>query len=663
MFKVFAACVVLVLAAGQVAAAGSSKPNVLFIAIDDMNDWTTLFDESNPIHTPNLERLAARGCFFSKAYCASAGCNPSRTALLTGLLPTSSGVYTANPWREALPDAVTLPQYFESCGYATRGAGKILHHGPSGAGVETNPDFQEFFKMLPARKTGPTYNGYTEGLLASTSGDWGEHAEKMIDIDTVEWVEERMDEEWDRPLFLAAGIFRPHLPFYAPPAIFEQYPFDETRMPPMPKDDLNDVPPLGVIMAHGEFERYQKPVAAPVNSPGSLKKMVQSYQASATFADSMVGRLLDKLDASGRADSTIIVLWADHGYHLGDKENCVKFTLWEKANHVPFIIVAPGITKAGSRCDRPVSLVDIYPTLLELCGLPAKADNDGQSLVPLLKNPQQKWSRPAIMTQGRGNHAIRTDRWRYIHYKDGTEELYDHECDPWEITNLASDARYASVIEEHKQWLPKTEKAAYFPEGWRPRRKRKSTSGGETVAPAVVGLAVKAGPNDILIADFEGETYDGWTVAGDAFGARPAIANVVPKNKVTGCQGHGLVNTSLGGDKPTGMLTSPEFTIERKHLHFLIGAGNHAGKTCMNLLVDGAVVRTAAGSAQKDDQQREILVWHSWDVAEFSGKKAVLQIVDQHSGGWGHINIDYIVQSDDVACAGEPEEAKQVQGK
>jgi len=445
---------------GLFSAVAAEKPNVLFIAIDDMNDWTTVFDKDNPIRTPNLERLAKRGCFFSKAYCAVPGCNPSRTALLTGLLPTTSGVYSnGDPWRKALPDAVTLPKYFENHGYATRGAGKIFHHGATGAEDPDNPSFQDFFKMLPERKTGPNYNGYTEGSVSKTSGDWGEHAEKMIDIDTVEWVEARMAEKWDKPLFLAAGIFRPHLPHYAPLAIFEQYPFDATKMPPMPKDDLNDIPPLGLAMAHTQFERYNLPAAAPVESPGSLKKLVQCYQASATFADSMVGRLLDKLDASGRADNTIIVLWADHGYHLGDKENCVKFTLWEKANRVPFIIVAPGIAKAGSRCDRPVSLLDLYPTLLELAGLPAKADNDGQSLVPLLKNTQLTWARPAIMTQGRGNHAVRTDRWRYIRYEDGTEELYDHDNDPWEITNLAGDGKYAQTIAAHKQWLPKTEKA------------------------------------------------------------------------------------------------------------------------------------------------------------------------------------------------------------
>jgi arylsulfatase A-like enzyme len=182
--------------------------------------------------------------------------------------------------------------------------------------------------------------------------------------------------------------------------------------------------------------------------------MIQCYQASADFADQMVGRLLDKLDASGRAENTIIVLWADHGYHLGDKESCVKFTLWEKANRVPFIVVAPGVTKPGSRCSRPVSLLDIYPTLIELAGLPEKNDLEGNSLVPLLEGPAREWV-PALMTNGKGNHAVRSDRWRYIRYKDGTEELYDHTNDPWEWTNLATNAEYKDIIEEHKKWLPK----------------------------------------------------------------------------------------------------------------------------------------------------------------------------------------------------------------
>jgi len=405
------------------------KPDVLFIAIDDMNDWLKLFDADNPIKTPNLERLAKRGMFFRRAYCVSPACNPSRAAILTGLRPSTSGVYgNHDAWRKLVPEAVTLPRYFRQFGYATRGAGKIFHHGEAGADHPGRPSFEKFFDMLPARAPEHNYNGYRTGNLSKVWFDWGEHTQKMIDLDTVEWVEKAMEQRTDKPLFLAAGIFKPHLPFYAPPEVFRGYPFI-----------------------------YENTTRQPIGSPGSLKKMVQCYQASADFADRMVGRLLDKLDAVGRADRTIIVLWSDHGYHLGDKKSCVKFTLWEKANHVPFIIVAPGVAEPGSVCDATVSLLDIYPTLVDLCGLPASKQAEGRSLVPLLKDPKAAWEWPAVMTMGRGNHAVRSDRWRYIRYSDGSEELYDHNSDPWELRNVAKEARYTTIIEKHKQWLPEKE--------------------------------------------------------------------------------------------------------------------------------------------------------------------------------------------------------------
>ena len=437
------------------------RPDVLFIAIDDMNDWTTLFDAKNPIKTPNLVRLAKRGMFFSKAYCAVAACTPSRTAILTGYSPTTSGSYRNDDFlRDVVPDAVTLPDYFRRSGYSSKGAGKIFtHFNGADGGDPAGKTFDEFKPMVGTRAPEKNYNGYTEkeDPLHVLPFDWGEHTQKMIDIDMVEYIEKVMDQEWKKPMFLAAGIFKPHLPFYAPPETFEKYPFDDTIFPEMKADDLDDVGEIAKEMAHSEHFIYSNTTAKPENDPGSLKKMIQCYQASADFCDQMVGRLLDKLDETGRADNTIIILWADHGYHLGDKESCVKFTLWEKANRVPFIIVAPGITKPGSRCNRPVSLLDIYPTLVELAQLEPKKDLDGKSLVLLLNDPTQKWH-PALMTMGRGNHAVRSDRWRYIRYRDGSEELYDHSKDPWEWTNLAGQAQYARVIDEHKKWLPTKEK-------------------------------------------------------------------------------------------------------------------------------------------------------------------------------------------------------------
>ena len=441
------------------------KPNVLFIAIDDMNDWTTVFDKGNPIKTPHLERLAARGMFFTKAYCAAPACNPSRASILTGYAPTTTGCYDnggpGGAWWKTNPDAVSLPQWFRNHGYLAEGAGKIFHHGGSGGDDPrgTRHSWDAFQKLVATRKKGPNHNGYTKGMpgiggLAATAFDWGEHDQKMVDEDMFECVSAIMDRKWDKPMFLAAGVFKPHLPFYAPPEVFKKYPMSDLKLPQMPAHDLDDVSDVARKMAHREFFIYSNVTKKPDGDPGSHKKMVQCYQASADFADSMVGRLLDKLDATGRADNTLIVLWADHGYHLGDKESCVKFTLWEKANRVPFIIVAPGVTKPGTRCDRPVSLLDIYPTLLELAGLPPKKDNDGHSLVPLLRNPEADWPYYPIMTMGKGNHAVRTDRWRYIRYHDGSEELYDHKSDPWEWSNLAGSQEHAPVLAKLRPLLP-----------------------------------------------------------------------------------------------------------------------------------------------------------------------------------------------------------------
>lgn len=447
----------------MVGVSSAQKPDVLFIALDDMNDWTTLFDKDNPIQTPNLERLAKRGCFFSKAYCVTPACNPSRTAILTGLRPETSGVYgNRDSWRKLLPDIVTLPQHFKQNGYTAIGGGKIFHHGSTGADRPDNPSFDQFFKLkIHANKPEVNYNGYIRGKdhpsLASPSWDWGEHdVAKQTDEYTVEYVKNIMaTHPKDKPLFLAAGIFRPHLPFWAPSATFKRYPLDTLVTPPMPENDLDDVPERGIQMAMTERFIWENTTKQQPGSPGSLKKMVQSYQAAADYSDEMIGRLLDQLDTTGRADNTIIVLWSDHGYHLGDKTACVKFTLWEKANHVPFLIVAPGITQPGTVCDKPVSLLDIYPTLVELAGLPNKPDLDGQSLVPLLKNPKQDWDRPALMTQLRGNHAIKTETHRYIRYEDGTEELYT-DADNWNITNLVKSPEAKSVLDEHRKLMDQT---------------------------------------------------------------------------------------------------------------------------------------------------------------------------------------------------------------
>lgn len=456
----------LVVLGVAIAAPGSEsypghRPNVLFIALDDLNDWIEVLDPSAPIRTPNIERLAKRGMLFTCAYCASAACNPSRTAILTGLRPTTSGVYgNKTDWRRALPNAVTVPQHFRSHGYRAMGAGKIFHHHYGGA-FHDKASFDDFL-MMPDPPDAPMPEKKLNGLAGygSRNTDWGvwpaDEAD-AIDVRTVDYVVESLARNHDKPFFLAAGIFRPHMPFFAPRRFFDLYPRDAVTMPKILESDLDDLPSAAEALLSSKKWFFRDMIKIERESPGTWKEAVRSYQACATFADAQVGRILDALDRSSYADDTTVVLWSDHGYHLGEKEHWEKFALWEKTNHVPLIIVAPGITRAGSRCQQPVSLADLYPTLIDLCGLQAKPELDGVSLVPLLRNPEAAWDRPALMTYQRGNHAVRDQRWRYIRYADGTAELYDHQNDPNEWHNLAQDPANLGIIARLKRCLPKTE--------------------------------------------------------------------------------------------------------------------------------------------------------------------------------------------------------------
>jgi len=433
-------------APGRAVAAEKPEPmNVLFLAVDDLNDWTNFLGGYRGVQTPNLDRLAARGVFFSRAYCSAPACNPSRASLLCGVRPSTSGVYhNPNPWRAQLPDAVTLPQHFTAGGYKVWGGGKIFH-----GGFKDPQSWQVYFQRPndPLPKVRPV-----NGIPNTAHFDWGPVEvgdQAMGDTQVTDWAVKFLAEEHDRPFFLAAGMFRPHLPWYVPEKYFEQYPLDDIVLPKVKADDLDDVPPLGVRMARPGGDH------AKVLATKNWEKAVQGYLASITYTDGQIGRLLDALDKRPDAKNTIVVLWTDHGWHLGEKHHWRKFTLWEEADRVPMVFIVPGLTEPGTRCDRTVSLLDIYPTLADLCGLPVGEHLEGRSLRPLLKDPEAAWDRPVITTHGRNNHAVRSERWRYIRYSDGGEELYDHESDPMEWTNLAGDPQHAGVKKELAGWLPK----------------------------------------------------------------------------------------------------------------------------------------------------------------------------------------------------------------
>jgi len=472
----------------------SRRPNVLFVAVDDMRDWTAgLRGYRGTVHTPTQDRLARRGVLFTNAHCPSPVCNPSRTAILLGLRPSTTGIYNNGQWwRPAFPEIVTLPMHFKGHGYHVGGAGKIFHHT---AGFNPPDQWHEYFQQVfdnpwelkdrlnyPWIPPTPVPAGYPFNGLGGEAHefDWGpldKPEAEFGDAKAAQWAIDYLKRSHDRPFFLALGIYRPHLPLYAPRKYFDMYPLDSIRLPEVCEDDLSDVPPEGRALARQRWDQYQLVLRA-----GKMKEFARAYLASITFADAQVGRVLDALESSPYARNTIVVFWSDHGWHLGEKQHIQKFTLWEESARVPFIVAAHGVTKPGTQCSRPVGLIDIYPTLIELCALSAKPELDGQSLVPLLKDPRREWTRPVLTTYNRGQHAVRSERWRYIRYSDGSEELYDHLKDPNEWTNLAGRAELDRVKREHRRWLPKEDaeprptKAAYDFDpaaySWKPARRR-----------------------------------------------------------------------------------------------------------------------------------------------------------------------------------------------
>ena len=436
-------------------AAAAEKPNVLFIAVDDLNDWIGALGGHPDTRTPNIDRLAARGVLFTHAYTAASACNPSRAALLSGIRPSTSGIYNNHqPWKPALRDVITLPQFYKNHGYHVAGAGKIFHDRFMSSGQMTAAylDVADYWHESLPKGPDIVPVGYpVSGIPNMAFFDWAplEIADDAMDDHRVAtWAIQQMLKPHDKPLFLACGFYRPHLPWYVPQKYFDLFPLGRVTLPEILDEDLADVPPAGRRIAQGGGEHKK------VTESDNYRRAVQGYLASIAFADAQVGRLIDALDQSPLANNTVIVLWGDHGWHLGEKQHWRKFTLWEEGGRTPLIMVVPGMTEPGSRCNRTVSLMDIYPTLADLSGLPIHSSLEGVSLRPLLEHPDTEWKRPALTTHGPNNHAVRSERWRYIRYSDGTEELYDHVADPMEWTNLAGDPQYVGVKKELSQWLP-----------------------------------------------------------------------------------------------------------------------------------------------------------------------------------------------------------------
>jgi len=438
--------------------AEEKKMNVLFIAADDLNCDLGCYGNEQ-MKTPNLDRLAARGVRFEHAYCQQPLCGPSRASIMTGLRPDTLNMHTlAHELRKKNPDVVTLGQLFKNNGYYSARAGKIFHYGnPSQIGTDANDDpatWNERFNPAGIDKTQEekiTNYGPNKGLGISMAW-WDpvskdeEHTDGMVASKIIELIEQK----GDKPFFLAAGFFNPHCPYVAPKRYFDMYPLEEITIPDLDeaKADLEDVPAMAVMRDTRNWPYYFDGITVE-----EARKCKQAYYASVSFVDAQVGRLLDALEANGLMENTVIVFWSDHGYFLGEKGLWYKRKAFELSARMPMMVAGPGIAANGTST-RTVELVDLYPTLADLCGLKAPENLDGRSLRPLLVEPQAPWDKPAV-TQVWHNpsawgYSLRTERWRYTEWMRGTagRELYDHSKDPDEVNNLANLPQYSETVDQ-----------------------------------------------------------------------------------------------------------------------------------------------------------------------------------------------------------------------
>ncbi|MCO8124552.1 sulfatase-like hydrolase/transferase [Stieleria sp. TO1_6] len=430
--------------------------------MDDLNDWIGVMGGHPQAITPNLDRLASSGVLFTNAHCAAPACNPSRTAIFTGRSPHRTGVYSnAQRMRDVLPDAELIPKVFSRHGYHSSGSGKMLHYFidadswdeyyPS---AETENPFPR--TLLPESRPVSLPRG---GPWQYVETDWGAldatDEEAGGDYLVAKWVSEQLAKPQEKPFFLACGIYRPHEPWFVPKKYFEPFPLEKIQLPPGYKpDDLDDIPEAGQNLARNRYFKH-------ITELDQWKHGLQGYLASIHYADAMLGNVLDALDRSPHANNTIVVLWSDHGWHLGEKEHWQKYTGWRACTRIPLMIRVPegttglpqGTTPA--KCDQPVSLLSLAPTLLDLCGLPAETIHDGPSLLPLLKDTNAQWPHIAMTyLHSRGSYSVSARGLRLVHYADGEEELYDTDNDPYEWNNLAIDPQFERRRDELRKLAP-----------------------------------------------------------------------------------------------------------------------------------------------------------------------------------------------------------------
>ncbi len=432
------------------------KPNVLFIAIDDLNDWIGCLDGHPQAKTPNIDLLASQGMLFTNAHCQAPISGPSRAAIMTGLYPSTSGNYlqlsdiNIKKSNSITSKATFMPDFFEAQGYKTLAVGKIYHGGDK---ANTFDEYGGRFSWMgPKPQERINFDPAWMGVPNGTQTDWGVYPgidSLMTDYKSAAWAVNKLDEKHEKPFFLAVGFVRPHVPWYTSKKWFDMFPLQDVELPPYQPDDFDDIPEIGKKVA----EVPMMPTTEWLKARGEWREPVQAYLACVAFVDHQVGKVLKKLENSDYADNTVVILWTDHGYHLGEKNRFAKQALWQEDTHTPLIIRKPGQAKGG-KCNAPVQLIDMYPTLLELCGLPTYQMAEGNSLVPLLNNPDKKWNNPAITFYGKGNIALTGKRYRLIQYENGAQEFYDLKNDPNEWNNLANEKSVAKHKKRLESFIP-----------------------------------------------------------------------------------------------------------------------------------------------------------------------------------------------------------------
>ncbi|MDF7824537.1 sulfatase [Pontiellaceae bacterium B12227] len=458
MMKRIPLLVGVVLTASSLVAANPERPNILMLCIDDMNDWCGFLGGHPLAQTPFMDQLAAKGVNFTNAHCAAPACSPSRNAIMLGVEPHKSGLYPfydlRNVDREVLDRYKNLPRHLKENGYITCGVSKVFHN-PDNT-YEEKESWDEYAMYGDLNIKGAPGKGH----MADAREKKDHHLRvcpgvnpltDFMDYRTASHAIGFLEKEHEKPFFLGVGFIRPHVPFVMPEENYDRFPA-MIPPPPIKENDIEDVPPVGQSMATprnpDRFDQHD-----------CWNEVRRGYLASISFVDDNVGRVLNALETSPYAENTVVMLWSDHGFHLGEKRAYTKFTLWEESTRVPFIIWDPrGQKGLGRSCAEPVGLINVYKTVCDFAGLAAPDYVDGMSLVPWLNDPSKPMEQPAMTTWGRGNYTLRTKNWRYTRYFDGTEELYDHRNDPQEWTNLANNPEYESMKQKlADEWLPKKE--------------------------------------------------------------------------------------------------------------------------------------------------------------------------------------------------------------